>query len=230
MAKKTLITRITTNICGNSSLIRVNSCKKRQKLKKGIFITFEGPERSGKSTHSRLAARFLKKEGYDVVFTREPGGTVLGDEIRKVLLHSKKARIAPIAETLLFEACRSELIKEVITPALLKKKIVISDRFNDATLVYQGYAGSVPLSEIKKIERVSMKGIKPDLTVILDIDARDGLKKIRRGTKDRMESKGLTFHRKVRGGYLDLARRDKKRIKVIRTKRTIQATFRVSEI
>ena len=194
-------------------------------LKKGIFITFEGPERSGKSTHSRLTARFLKKEGYNVVYTREPGGTPLGDQIRKVLLHSKKAKIAPIVETLLFEASRSELIKEVIAPALRKKKIVISDRFSDATLVYQGYAGSVPLSEIKKIETVSMKGIKPDLTVLLDIDARAGLKKIRRGTKDRMESKGLLFHRKVRAGYLDLARGDKKRIKVIRTKDTIQATF-----
>lgn len=197
----------------------------KKALKKGLFITFEGPERSGKSTHSRQAFRFLKKEGYDVLFTREPGGTPLGDQIRKVLLHSKKAKIDPVAETLLFEASRSELIKEIITPALRKKKIVISDRFSDATLVYQGYAGSVPLSEIKKIETVSMKGIKPDLTVLLDIDARAGLKKIRRGTKDRMESKGLLFHRKVRAGYLDLARRDKKRIKVIKTRDTIQATF-----
>jgi len=197
----------------------------RKILKKGVFITFEGPERSGKSTHSRLAFRFLKQEGYNVVYTREPGGTPLGDQIRKVLLHSKKAKIAPIVETLLFEASRSELIKEVIAPALRKKKIVISDRFSDATLVYQGYAGSVPLSEIKKIETVSMKGIKPDLTVLLDIDARAGLKKIRRGTKDRMESKGLLFHRKVRRGYLILARGDKKRIKVIKTKDTIQATF-----
>ena len=197
----------------------------KKALKKGLFITFEGPERSGKSTHSRRAFRFLKKEGYNVVYTREPGGTPLGDQIRKVLLHSKKAKIAPIVETLLFEASRSELIKEIIAPALCKKKIVISDRFSDATLVYQGYAGSVPLSEIKKIETVSMKGIKPDLTVLLDIDARAGLKKIRRGTKDRMESKGLLFHRKVRNGYLILARSDKKRIKVIKTRDTIQATF-----
>ncbi|MGB2706310.1 MAG: dTMP kinase [Candidatus Omnitrophota bacterium] len=198
----------------------------KKTLKRGIFITFEGPERSGKSTHSHLAAAFLKKEGYDVVYTREPGGTAVGDKIRDVLLNAKNIHMSPLAEALLFEASRSELVRKVIKPALLKKKIVISDRFHDATCVYQGYAGGVPLKDIEKIESLSMKGVKPDLTILLDIDAKTGLGKVRRGKKDRMESKKLSFHRKVRAGYLALARKDKKRIKVIRTKGTIGATFK----
>lgn len=198
----------------------------KKTLKKGLFITFEGPERSGKSTHSRLTANLLKKEGYDVIYTREPGGTKFGNRIRKILLNSKKLDISPVVEMLLFEASRSELIKQIIKPALLKKKIIISDRFNDATLVYQGYAGKVPLEGIYKIESLSIRGVKPDLTILLDIDAKRGLKKIRRGRKDRMESKCISFHRRVRAGYLDLARLNRRRIKVVRTKDTIGRTFK----
>ena len=197
----------------------------KKTLRKGLFIIFEGPEGCGKSTHSKRAANFLKKEGYSVIYTREPGGTKLGNRIRKILLNSKKLNISPLAEMLLFEASRAELIKEVIKPALLKKKIVISDRFNSATLVYQGYAGGVPLKDIKKVESVSIKGLKPDLAIFLDIIAESGLKKIGHGKKDRMESKKLSFHRKVRKGYLDLARRDKKRTKVIKTKKRVNDTF-----
>ena len=197
----------------------------KKNLKRGVFIVFEGPERSGKSTHSRRMASFLKKEGYDVVYTREPGGTKVGDKIRSVLLDSKKVNISPLTETLLFEASRAEHVKEVIKPALKKKKIVISDRFNAATLVYQGCAGEVPLSDIKRIESVSIKGIKPDLTIILDIPAVTGLKKIHRQKRDRMESKKLAFHKKVREGYLRLARWNRS-IKVIKTKDAINETFK----
>lgn len=196
----------------------------KKTLRKGIFITFEGPEGSGKSTHSKLTADFLRKEGYKVQYTREPGGTNLGDRIRGVLLNSKKMAISPLTEMLLFEASRAELIKEIIKPALLEKKIVVSDRFNAATIVYQGYAGGVSLKDIEKVELVSMKGIKPDLTIVLDIDAKTGLKKIKSGKKDRMERKKLSFHEKVRRGYLDLATR-KRKIKVIKTKNTIEETF-----
>ena len=194
-------------------------------LKKGIFITFEGPDGCGKSTHSALAAKFLRKAGFDVVYTREPGGTAAGNRIRNILLNAKKARISPLTEVFLFEAARSELVKQVIKPALDKKKIVISDRFNDATLVYQGYAGSVPLGHIKRIEDISTSGVKPDLTVLLDIGAKKGLSKIELHKRDRMESKPLSFHDRVRRGYLDLASRDRKRIKVIKTGKTIEETF-----
>ena len=198
----------------------------KKTLRRGLFITFEGPEGCGKSTHSKRTAYFLKKEGYDILYTREPGGTEVGDRIRKVLLKSKKINITPLMETLLFEASRAELVKEVIKPALRKRKIVICDRFNDATLVYQGYAGGVPLKDIKKVEIVSMQGIKPDLTIILDINAKVGLGKTRLQKRDRIESKTLSFHRNVRRGYLDLARCDKKRIKVIKTRADKNETFR----
>ena len=197
----------------------------KKNLKRGIFITFEGPERSGKSTHSKLTADFLRRQGYSVVYTREPGGTAVGDRIRDVLLDAKNILISPLAEALLFEASRSELVRQVIAPALLKKKIVISDRFHDATRVYQGYAGGVPEKEIKKIESVSVKGVTPDLTIFLDINAKKGLEKIGPGKKDRMESKDISFHRRVRAGYLELAEKNKKRIKLIRTKGSVKGTF-----
>ena len=198
----------------------------KKSLKKGIFITFEGPEGCGKSTHSKLAAGLLRKEGFDVVHTREPGGTGVGKRIRDILLNFKNITISPLTELLLFEASRAELIREIIKPALAKKRIVISDRFNDATLVYQGYAGGVPLREIKRIESVSIGKIKPDLTVLLDIKAEEGLKKIGIFLRDRMESKRIAFHKKVREGYLDLARQSKRRIRVIRTKDKVDATFK----
>ena len=194
-------------------------------LKKGMFITFEGPEGCGKSTHSKLIAGYLKDSGYKILHTREPGGTKLGDRIRDVLLNAKNLKISPLAEVLLFEASRFELIEEVIKPALKKGKIVISDRFNDATVVYQGYAGNVPLKNIKQIESISLQKCTPDLTILLDISAKNGLMKIHPGKRDRMESKKISFHKKVRSGYLDLARKNKKRIKVIKTQKTKEATF-----
>jgi dTMP kinase len=198
----------------------------KKSLKKGIFITFEGPEGSGKSTHSKLTAAFLKKEGYRVVYTREPGGTRVGDKIRNIVLNLKKIDISPVTETLLFEASRAELVREVIVPGLLAKNIVISDRFNAATLVYQGYAGGIRLKEIKRIESVSIKGVKPDLTVILDINAKAGLRKIHHEKRDRIESKKLSFHEKVRAGYIDLARRNRKTTKVIRIRKEKSDTFK----
>jgi len=194
-------------------------------LKKSVFITFEGPEGCGKSTHSKLIAKYLKDSGYDVVYTREPGGTKLGNRIRGVLLNAKNINIAPLSEVLLFEASRFELIEEVIKPALKEGKIVISDRFNDATIVYQGYAGKVPLRNIKQIESIFLKESSPDLTIVLDVSAKNGLLKIHPAKRDRMESKEISFHKRVRAGYLDLAKKNKKRIKVIKTQKTKEATF-----
>ena len=190
----------------------------KKTLKKGIFITFEGPEGSGKSTHAKLTADYLKKEGYDVIYTREPGGTKVGNEIRNVLLHLKDIEISPVVEMLLFEASRSEHINKIIKPALKKKKIVISDRFNDATIVYQGYAGEVPIEDVKKIESISIGNLAPDITILLDIDAKRGLGKIHRRRRDRMESKKISFHKRVRRGYLDLAKKNRIRIKIVKTK------------
>jgi len=194
-------------------------------LKKSLFITFEGPEGCGKSTHAKKICAFLKNNGYDCVFTREPGGTPVGDRIRKVLLDPGHRGMGPMTEALLFEASRSVLLEEVIRPALNKKKIVICDRFSDSTVVYQGYAGRLPLREIKRLDTAATGGIKPDLTIILDVNAGTGLKRAAaKRQKDRMELKSLDFHRKVRAGFLEVARKDKKRVRVIKVRAKIEQT------
>ncbi len=130
----------------------------KKNLKKGLLITFEGPEGCGKSTHSKLVYDYLKKRSYDCVLTREPGGTKLGEEIRNVLLHSKNSNISDLAELFLFEAARSQIVEEVIRPALDRKRIVICDRFNDATFSYQGYGSGISLksSNTTKISATSL--------------------------------------------------------------------------
>jgi len=193
--------------------------------KKGIFITFEGPEGCGKTTHTQLLFNYLCRKGYKCVLTREPGGTPLGEEIRAVLLNPAHKGMSPACETLLFEASRSSLVEKFIMPYLKKGFIIISDRFSDATMVYQGYAGKQNLKTLETVNRYATRGVKPDLTIFLDIDAKEGLRRTRYavGRKkklfkvDRMERKSLAYHKAVRNGYLSLAKREKKRIKVIRT-------------
>jgi len=167
---------------------------KKKFLKKGRFITFEGPEGSGKSTHARLLYAHLKKSGYDCIFTREPGGTPAGEKIRKILLREKNINVNKACELFLFEASRAQIVKDVILPALRSGKVVICDRFTDATIAYQGFGEG------------------------LDIDSVEGLKrrlKVRKA--DRIESKSKKFHKKVRKGYLYLAKKYPKRIKLIST-------------
>jgi len=184
-------------------------------LKRGLFITFEGPEGCGKSTQSRLIYDHLRRH-YDCVYTREPGGTRLGERIRGILLHSGDVRISDMAELFLFEAARAQIVSEAISPALKEKKIIICDRFSDATLTYQGYGGGVSLGSIRRLDRVATDGIRPDLTIVLDIDAMKGLRRAKRKGADRMEKKDIGYHRRVRAGYLKLARREPGRIKVIK--------------
>lgn len=193
----------------------------KESLKKGIFITFEGIEGCGKSTHSKLIFEYLKKLGYDCVYTREPGGTKLGEEIRKVLLSSNGVRISDLAELFLFEACRSQIVKEVIEPVLDKKKIVICDRFGDATVCYQGYGGKIDIKVIKALNRISTGNLTPDLTILIDIDTSEGLKRARKKGIDRMESKDVAYHKRVRAGYLRNAKDEPKRIKVIKMEGSI---------
>lgn len=192
--------------------------------KRGIFITFEGPEGCGKSTQSKLLYDNLKRRGYDCVYTREPGGTTLGEKIREVLLHSDRVRISDLAELFLFEAARSQIVKEVIAPALKAKKIIICDRFSDATFSYQGYGGKIPIEIIKALDHVATGGLKPDLTLLLDLDTLTGLRRARHKGTDRMENKDLAYHKRVRSGYLDLAKRHHKRIKKIEVAGAIEKT------
>ena len=198
-------------------------------LRKGLFITFEGIEGCGKSTHSKLISEYLKNLGYPLVYTREPGGTKLGEAVRRVLLNSNGIQISNLAELLLFEACRAEIVKEVIRPALGGNFIVISDRFSDATVSYQGYGGRVDLAVIKTLDRIATNGLVPDLTILLDIDTPEGLKRARIKGTDRMEKKGLSYHKRVRAGYLKLSKQNPdriRRVKVIGEIPEVQAKIR----
>lgn len=193
-------------------------------LKKGIFITFEGPEGCGKTTQSRLLYDHLKKRGLPCVYTREPGGTKVGELVRKVILHSKEAKMTSVTELFLFEACRSQIVEEVIRPALAAGKIVICDRFTDATLAYQGYAGGVGLGLIESLSDTATGTLSPDLTMLLDIETTAGLRRAKAKGADRMEKKDIAYHKKVRLGYLKLARLHEDRIKVIKVRSAIQET------
>nr|MBU1328491.1 dTMP kinase [Candidatus Omnitrophota bacterium] len=183
-------------------------------LRRGLFITFEGPEGSGKTTHSKLLCEFLHKKGFKVLHTREPGGTLISEKIRKILLDPKNKGMGVGCEMLLYMAARAQIVKEKILPSLEQRKIVICDRFTDATLAYQGYAGGIDLKVIDNIASIVTKGLKPDITFLLDIDARLGLLRAGR-SKDRMERKSVLYHNKVRSGYLDIARKESGRVKVI---------------
>ncbi len=190
-------------------------------MKKGLFITFEGPEGCGKSTQSKLLYGYLKSR-HDCIYTREPGGTALGERVRSILLDSDGIDITDLTELLLFEANRSQIVAELIRPAIKDKKIVICDRFSDATMSYQGYGGSVPLKTIRAVDDIAAGGLAPELTILLDIDTVTGLKRAASKGKDRMESKDISYHRRVRRGYLALAKKHPKRIKIIKVKGTIE--------
>lgn len=196
----------------------------KKNLRRGIFITFEGPEGCGKTTHARLLYDYLKKKSMTCVLTREPGGTRTGELVRKVLLHSKNARISDLAELFLFEACRAQIVGEVLKPALAKNRIVICDRYSDATLAYQGYAGGIGLATIKALNEISTGGLKPDLTILLDVDTATGLGRAKKKGVDRMERKARAYHRRVRAGYLALAKSDPSRIRVVRVTGAISRT------
>lgn len=191
-------------------------------LKKGLLITFEGPEGSGKSTQMRLLDRDLCAEGFATLALREPGGTKIGEDIRNVLLDVRHKGMDTLCEMLLYQAARAQIVKEKILPAITAKKIVLLDRFLDATIVYQGYAGGVHIPLIKRIGDVVTLGIHPDLTILLDINAREGLRKA--GRRDRMEKKSLQFHSRVRQGYLELAAQNPRRIKVVPVEKEIAQT------
>lgn len=200
-----------------------------KKALKGKFITFEGPEGSGKSTQSALLYKFLKSKGYPVIRVRDPGGTKTGEKIRAILLDSKNKKLAQITEMLLYLASRAQLVSEVIKPALAKGNIVISDRFSDATVCYQGYGLGLDINVIKKINAFATKGVKPDITILLDIPTKEGLKKSfnAKHYKDRIETRHINFHNKVRLGYLKLAKTQPARIKLIHPKGNI---FKIQEL
>lgn len=191
----------------------------------GKFITFEGSEGSGKSTHSRLLFDYLKSKGLDVIYIREPGGTKISEAIRDLLLDCKNNTMARETEMLLYMAARAQLISQIIQPALEKGKIVLCDRFLDSTLAYQGYGLGINLKLIKDVGKFATRNIMPGLTIFLDLPAKDGLKacaKIK--IKDRIEKRPMKFHLAVRSGYLKIARREPKRFKIVKVEKDKKLT------
>lgn len=189
-------------------------------MKKGLFVTFEGGEGSGKSTAIRAATAFFKKRKCSVVFLREPGGTLISEKIREIILDRKHNRMAVETELLLYLAARAQIIREKILPALKQGKVVICDRFHDSTVAYQGYAGGLSLKVIQQFAVFVKGGVEPDLTLLLDVNVKTGLK--RAGRTDRMEQKSLQFHERVRRGFLTLAKNDPRRIKLIQDQPSIE--------
>ena len=169
-----------------------------------LFITFEGGEGCGKSTQSRLLLEKLHQQNIPAVLNHEPGGTALGDEIRRLLKREQGIAISPQAELLLFVASRAQLVAELIRPALAEGKVVICDRFVHSTLVYQGYGRGLDLTTLEMVNNMATESLKPDLAILLNISPEQGLK--RKGSlRDRFELEDLSFHRRVREGYLKMA-------------------------
>ena len=169
-----------------------------------LFITFEGGEGCGKSTQSRLLKEKLEQQNIPVVLTHEPGGTSLGTEIRKLLKRKRSSTISPQAELFLFAASRVQLVTELIRPALEETKVVICDRFTDSTLVYQGYGRGLDLTIVETVNNMATEHLKPDLTILLDMSPELGLAR-KQSLKDRFELEDLSFHQRVREGYLKMA-------------------------
>ena len=188
-------------------------------LRRGVFITFEGPEGSGKSTQVHALAASLRRQGRRVVTLREPGDTPLGERVRRLLLSPSTGAISPRADAFLYMTARAQLVEAAIKPALQRGAVVICDRFLDATLAYQGYGSGLDVETLRCIGEFATQGMHPDVTILLDLPPIDGLRRIR-GGKDRIERRAAAFHQRVRHGYLALARREPRRFCVIDARRS----------
>ncbi len=182
-----------------------------------MFITLEGPEGSGKSMQICDLAEFLRQQGYQVLTTREPGGTFIGDQIREVIMRMDNTMMNPRTEILLFCAARAQIVAEVIRPSLEKGLVVISDRYADSTLAYQGYGHGLDLDILKQILHFATGGLQPDLTLLLDVDVEEGLsrRRIGGGEWNRLDAQQLAFHQRVRQGYLKMAAEEPERWRII---------------
>jgi dTMP kinase len=189
-----------------------------------MFVTLEGPEGGGKSTQIKRLAKRLEALGYPVITTREPGGTPIGDQIRHVLMRMENKELQPRTEILLFLAARAQLVEQVIKPALLDGKIILCDRYGDSTLAYQGYGHGLDLEQLRQMLDFATDHLKPDLTILLDLDVKTGL--MRKKAEDewnRLDAYEALFHERVREGYLQLAREEPERWRIVDASRTIDA-------
>jgi len=183
---------------------------------RGKFISFEGIEGTGKSTQAKLLQQSLLGLGYEVILTEEPGGTLISLRIREILLSVDHTNMKPLTELLLYNAARAQHIEEVILPALNRGAVVITDRFTDSTFAYQGYGRGIDLDLLESIDKIATNGLRPDMTMLLDLDVETGLKRNRRINKtDRLELEDVEFHERVRKGYHELAAKEPERIKML---------------
>ena len=185
-----------------------------------LFITFEGADGCGKTTQIELVNKYLQEKGYKTLVTREPGAKGLGEKLREILLNYE-GEVSPNCESFLFLADRAQHIDCIIKPALKNNTIVLCDRHTDSTIAYQGYGRQLNIQEIKKLNDIAVNGLKPDLTIVFDIDVETSMQRVGK-TKDRMESAGMEFFNRVRNGYLAIAQEEPKRVKVINSADTIE--------
>lgn len=189
-------------------------------MHKGLFITFEGCDGCGKTTQLNLLADFLNEKGYQVLITREPGAKGLGEKIRELLLNYD-GEVSQRCESFLFLADRAQHIDKIVKPAVENGVIVLCDRHTDSTIAYQGYGRGLDIDELNKLNEIATGSMKPDLTLLFDVDSETSMKRIGEN-KDRMESAGIEFQKKVRKGYLELAQKEPNRIKVFNSSKSIE--------
>ncbi len=180
-----------------------------------MFITFEGPDGSGKTTQARMLVEYLQRRGYPVIYTREPGGTEISEQIREVILSTRNLAMQNETEVLLFSAARAQIVAELIRPALAAGKIVVCDRYSDSTLAYQGYGLGLDLEALRAITQFATRGLVPDLTFYMDVPVQVGLERRHQGETNRLDQKNVEYHTRVRNGYLELARAEPERFVVI---------------
>ncbi len=204
-------------------------------MPKGAFITFEGGEGSGKSTQARLLAGYLRNSQREVITTREPGGTPIGDAIRAILLNPDLSEMGNVTELLLLAASRAQNVHERVRPALERGSLVVCDRFTDSTLAYQGYGRDFDLELLRSLNRLATGGVFPDLTILLDIDPEIGLARAKEldkaeaeaGQGDRFEQEELEFHRRLCRGFQELAAAEPERFRVIPVQQGMEETHRL---
>ena len=189
-------------------------------MQKGLFITFEGGDGCGKTTQITLLDEYLRNKGYKTLLTREPGSIGLGEKIREILLNYD-GEVSPVCESFLFLADRAQNVDCIIRPALNEGTIVICDRHTDSSVAYQGYGRGLDIDRINKLNNIATSGLKPDLTIVLDVDVETSQARVG-SEKDRMESAGIEFFERVRQGYLEIAKQEPERVKVVDSKQSIK--------
>lgn len=188
-------------------------------MERGLFITFEGADGCGKTTQQKLLAKYLEDKGYEVVLTREPGAKGLGEKVREILLNYDGA-VSDRCESFLFLADRAQHIDMIVNPAVESGKIVLCDRHTDSSVAYQGYGRGLDVERIKMLNELAVNGRKPDMTLVFDIDVETSMSRVGE-EKDRMESAGMEFFNRVRNGYLEIAKQETQRVKVLDAKKSI---------